>query len=86
MRPNWKSTTTWNELYENIFAKNDQDIGNTKFKHIIDLIDDWLFKQRFRRIQPAMYDEVKEHLRQLLAASTIRPSHSPWTSDVVVVW
>lgn len=72
-------------VYEDIFAKNDQDIGNTKVKHRIDLNDEKPFKQRFRRIPPAMYDEVKEYLRQLLAASIIRASHSPRTSNVVLV-
>jgi hypothetical protein len=33
----------------------------------------------------AMFDEVKEHIKQLLTAGTIRPSHSPWTSNVVLV-
>ena len=30
-------------------------------------------------------DEVKEHIRQLLTAGTIRPQHSPWTTNVVMV-
>ena len=71
--------------YEDIFAKDDVDIGCTKVKHRIDLLDEKPFKQRYRRIPPAMYDEVKEHLRQLLTAGTIRPSHSPWASNVVLV-
>ena len=33
----------------------------------------------------AMFDEVKEHIKQLLTAGTIRPSHSPWTSNVVLL-
>ena len=73
------------ESYEDIFAKDDQDIGNTAVKHRIDLIDDRPFKQRYRRIPPAMYEEVKSHLKQLLANGTIRPSHSPYASNVVLV-
>lgn len=32
-----------------------------------------------------MYDEVRSHLRQLLDIGIIRPSHSPYTSNVVLV-
>ena len=66
------------ESFEDIFVKDDINIGNTHVKHRIDLNDDRPFKQRYRRIPPAMFDEVKEHIRQLLTAGTIRPSHSPW--------
>ena len=71
--------------YEDIFSKDETDIGNTAVKHRIDLIDDTPFKQRYRRIPPAMFDEVKAHLRQLLANGTIRSSHSPYASNVVLV-
>ena len=32
-----------------------------------------------------MYDEVKVYLQQLLDMNIIRPSHSPWASNVVLV-
>ena len=32
-----------------------------------------------------MFDDLMENIRQLLTASTIRPSHSPWASNVVLV-
>jgi hypothetical protein len=32
-----------------------------------------------------MYDEVKVYLQQLLDMNIISPSHSPWTSNVVLV-
>ena len=31
-----------------------------------------------------MFDEVRDHLRQLLAAGIIRRYHSPWSSNVVL--
>ncbi len=31
-----------------------------------------------------MFDEVKDHLKQLLACGVIRRSHSPWSSNVVL--
>jgi hypothetical protein len=73
------------QSFEDIFAKDDINIGNTHVKHRIDLNDDRPFKQRYRRIPPAMFDEIKEHIKQLLTAGTIKPSHSPWTSNVVLV-
>ncbi|XP_046550819.1 uncharacterized protein LOC124260534 [Haliotis rubra] len=64
----------------------EQDIGHvTTVKHRIDLEDDRPFKQRHRRIPPAMYQEVKEHLQQLFTSGVIRHSFSPWSSNVVLV-
>lgn len=69
-----------------IFSKSDTDIGNCDLiKHRIDLIDPIPFKQRHRRIAPAMIEEVRKHLQQLLAAKIIRKSKSPWSSNVVLV-
>ena len=54
-------------------------------KHRIDLLDETPFKQRYRKIPASMYDEVRSHLRQLLDIGIIRPSHSPYASNVVLV-
>jgi hypothetical protein len=54
-------------------------------QHRIDLTDEKPFKQRYRRIPQAAYDDVRAHLRQLLNAGIIQPSHSPWASNVVLV-
>ena len=32
-----------------------------------------------------MYEEVREHLKEMLEIGVIWPSHSPWTSLVVLV-
>ena len=56
------------QSFEDIFARDDINIGNTHVKHRIHLNDDRPFKQRYRRIPPAMFDEVKEQIRQLLTA------------------
>ena len=51
-----------------VFSKTDTDIGDCDFiKHRIDLIDDTPFKQRHRRIPPAMIDEVRKHIEELLS-------------------
>jgi hypothetical protein len=69
-----------------IFSKNDEDIGHyTKIKHEIHLSDNRPFKQKYRRIPPAMVDEVREHIDQLLHAGIIRKSYSQYASNVVLV-
>jgi hypothetical protein len=54
-------------------------------EHSIDLLDETPFKQRPRRIPPSMYQEVRNHLKQLLDADIIRKSKSPFSSNVVLV-
>ncbi len=72
--------------YRDIFSESDFDIGQTDtLKHRIDLIDETPFKQRHRRIPPAMYDEVRDHLAHLADSGVIRPSSSPWASAIVLV-
>ena len=53
-------------------------------KHRTELKDKQPFKQRHRRIPPAMYQEVKDHLQQLLINGIIRKSYSPWSSNIVL--
>lgn len=68
-----------------LFSWNSTDIGHvTSVEHSIELENDTPFKQRSRRIPPAMYQEVRDHLQQLLNAGIIRKSKSPFTSNVVL--
>ncbi|MCG8035390.1 MAG: DDE-type integrase/transposase/recombinase [Candidatus Thiodiazotropha taylori] len=72
--------------HEDVFSTGDTDIGHCSFvEHHINLTNEIPFKQRHRRIPPAMIDEVRFHLEQLAAAGIIRKSHSPWASNVVLV-
>ena len=72
--------------HQDIFSTNDTDIGNcNKVKHRIDLINPTPFKQKHRRIPPSMIEDVRQHIEQLLAGGVIRPSMSPFTSNVVLV-
>ena len=72
--------------HKDIFSTGDTDIGHCTFvKHKINLTDEIPFKQRHRRIPPAMIDEVRAHLEQLAASGIIRESHSPWASNIVLV-
>ncbi|KAK3745520.1 hypothetical protein QZH41_009917, partial [Actinostola sp. cb2023] len=62
------------------------DLGCTSaVKHRIKLNDNIPFKQRHRRIPPAQYEEVRQHLKDMLECGVIRESHSPWSSPVVLV-
>ena len=64
--------------HKDIFSTGDTDIGHCTFvKHSINLTDEIPFKQRHRRITPAMIDEVRAHLEQLAGSDIIRESHSP---------
>jgi hypothetical protein len=72
--------------YSDIFSKSDTDVGYANIvQHRIELLGDKTFKQRYRRIPPSMYDEMKVYLQQLLDMNIIRPSYSPWASHVVLV-
>ena len=43
------------------------------------------FKERYRRIPPHLYEEVKAHLQEMVEVGAIRRSFSPWASAVVLV-
>ena len=61
-------------------------LGHTDLvTHHIKLNDDNPFKERHRRIPPAMVNAVRDHLRQMLDNGVIRPSESPCASPVVLV-
>ncbi|MCG8032787.1 MAG: reverse transcriptase, partial [Candidatus Thiodiazotropha taylori] len=49
------------------------------------MTDNEPFKDPARRIPPALFQEVKEHLKEMIEAGAIRPSHSPYSSNVVIV-
>ena len=72
--------------YQNIFSKTDMDLGRAaNVKHHIILTDPIPFKERYRRIPPRLYDEVRNHLQEMLRLGAIRRSCSPWASAIVLV-
>ncbi len=72
--------------WESIFAQHDNDLGHvTVVKHQIPLTDSTPIRQRHRRIPPAQYEEVRKHLKDMMAAGAIRESHSPYASPIVLV-
>ena len=41
-------------------------------------------KETYRRIPPALYTEVKTHLIKMIEAGTLRPSHRPYSTNMVL--
>ena len=72
--------------YQDIFALKDTELGHTKLvKHEIKLLDDKPFKERYRRIPPQQFEEVRKHFEEMINIGAIRKSQSPWASAIVLV-
>ena len=72
--------------YSEAFSKNDLDLGKCNIlKHNIQLTDQQPFKERYSRIPPHCFEEVKQHLQEMVEVGAIRRSFSPWASAVVLV-
>ena len=72
--------------YHYILSLEPEELGCTDLvKHEIRVIDDKPFKERFWRIPPPMVDEVNAHMKEMLEAGAIHPSHSPWCDAIVLV-
>ena len=71
---------------DDVFSKNDLHLGRCNIlKHNIKITDPQPFKERYRRISPHLYEEVKAHLQEIVEVGAIRRSFSPWASAVVLV-
>ena len=57
----------------------------TRVKHMIRLNDFTPFKEKYRRVPPHLYEEVRKHLKEMVEIGAIRKSSSPWASAVVLV-
>ncbi len=72
--------------WKSVFSTGHTDLGYTNLvEHEIKLNDETPFRDPYRRIPPCMFDEVKEHIREMLEAGAIRESTSPYSSNVVLV-
>ena len=72
--------------YAHIFALESLDMGHTSLvKHKIKLNNNTPFKERYRQISPNLFEEVKNHLKEMIQVGAIRCSNSPWASAVVLV-
>ena len=74
------------EEYSDIFTLNPLELGRTSLvKHTIKVVDPKPFKERYRRIPPHQYEEVRKYLKEMEEIGAIRRSNSPWASPVVLV-
>ena len=72
--------------FHHVFSLDLNEIGCTNAtKHVIELMKDEPFKERFCRITPTLVDEVRQHIQEMLDSSAIQPSQSPWCNAVVLV-
>ncbi|XP_063784361.1 uncharacterized protein LOC134933234 [Pseudophryne corroboree] len=73
------------QLRESVFSRSDWDLGTASgVEHHINLLDNTPFRERSRRLAPADFEDVREHLRNLLENNVIADSESPYASPIVV--
>ena len=73
--------------YSGIFSKKSFRSGKCNIlTHNIKLTGHQPFKERYRRILSHLFEEVKQHLQEMVEIGAIRKSFSPWISAVVFVW
>ena len=66
--------------YHDIFSLDKNEIGCTDAtEHVIKLLDEEPFKEKFQQIAPPLLDEVREHLQEMLDGGAIQPSQSART-------
>jgi len=68
------------------FAMSETDLGRTDIvKHRIETGDAIPVRQPLRRQPPAHLDAIQKHVSSMLKQDVIRPSDSPWASNIVLV-
>ena len=68
------------------FTRHKLDLGHSKVKHHQIKMKDYIpWKDKTRRLVPSLYDEVRQHLKEMLDLDVIRPPNSPYSSNVVLV-
>ena len=72
--------------FHHVFSLEPNEIGCMDAKeHVIELMKDEPFKERFWRITPPLVDEVRQHIQEMLDGGAIRPSQSPCCNAMVLV-
>lgn len=72
--------------YADVFALEDMELGCCNIAEHEILVDDTTpFKEKYRRIPPSMYSDVREQLESMLKCGVIRESCSPYSSPITVV-
>ena len=60
--------------WSSIFSTGPTDIGITDLvEHEIKLTDDTPFKEPYWRIQPGLFEEVRQHLKEMIEGGAIEP-------------
>ena len=72
--------------WKHMFSISNTDVGQTgKVEHRIVLTNNELFKKRFCKVPFQMYQEVKEHIRDMLNAKAIKEINSSFACPIVLV-
>ena len=72
--------------YANVFALEPDELGATELvTHVIDNGDSPPIKQAARHIPFTLRQTVEEMVEKMLKQGVVKPSHSPWSSPVVLV-
>ena len=73
--------------WKDVFSQHSLDLGHaTDVQHHIRLKENSApFKERSRRIPPAMLEEVRAHLKEMVDLQVIQRSESPFSSNVVLI-
>ena len=81
-----QSTSNLITEYQHLFVMNLSELGKTSLvQHDIKLDDMTPFKERYQRIPPHQYEEVKKYLQEMLEVGAICKYTSPWASPIVLV-
>ena len=82
-----KKTRELLKMYDDVLALSSDDLGKSKLlPHSIQLKENSRpIKQRSYRLSKAKADILKEELTKLLNKKLIIPSHSPWSSPVILI-
>ena len=74
------------QRHKKVFSWSDWDIGHCELNpHRIKLKEEKTFREKYRRIPPAMVEEVRDHLTHMIEAGIIEPSTSPYASAALFV-
>lgn len=74
------------QRYGAVFSQGEKDVGCTNLiEHEIPLLDNTPVRQRYRRLPPSQYEQVKAHIQDLLDREIVRVSCSPYSAPIVVV-
>ena len=74
------------EVWGEVFADNPKTPREVKTtEHVITLLDECPVRHRPLRVSPEIEAEVARQINEMLQNNIIRPSTSPWASQVILV-